>query len=65
MKKALAWLRKGAYDKSSVSKLTAHSFLVFVNTELLASCDLAENAPTQISLRCAYRWMHKMGFHYL
>ena len=63
--KALAWLRKGAYDKSSVSKLTVHSFLAFVNTELLPSCDLPENAPTRISLRCAYRWMHKMGFRYL
>ena len=65
MKKALAWLRKGAYDKSSVSKLTAHSILAFVNTALLASCDLPENAPTRISLRCVYRCMHKMGFRYL
>ena len=63
--KALAWLRKGAYDNSSASKLTAHSFLAFVNNELLPSCDLPDNAPTQISLRCAYRWMHKMGFQYL
>ena len=63
--KALAWLRKGAYDNSSASKLTAHSFLAFVNNELLPSCDLPDNAPTQISLRCAYRWMHKMGFRYL
>ena len=54
-----------AYDKSSVSKLTAHSFLAFVNTELLPSCHLPENAPTWISLRCVYRWMHKMGFRYL
>ena len=63
--KALAWLQKGAYDNTSASKLTAHSFLALVNNELLPSCDLPDNAPTQISLRCAYRWMHKMGFRYL
>ena len=36
----------------------------FVNDDLLPASNLPENSTSQISLRCAYRWMHKMGFRY-
>ena len=60
--KALTWLRKNIYQKKA--QVTAHTFMKYVNEELLASFTLPENAPIQISLRSAYRWMHKMGFTY-
>lgn len=60
---ALSWLRKCAYGNNKDTLLTERSFMEFVCTELLSSCDLP-NAPTQISLRSTYRWMHKMGFTY-
>ena len=60
---AIAWLKQNIYSKKT--QVTAHSFMKFVNEDFLPSySDLPENAPTQISLRSAYRWLHKMGFCY-
>ena len=61
--RAIAWLRHNMYSKKT--QVTAHSFMKFINEDLLPSySDLPENAPTQISLRSAYRWLHKIGFGY-
>lgn len=59
-KKALEWLRENVYKKEAV--MTAATFAIWVNSELLPNSHLPPGFPRSVTPRTARKWLHDLGF---
>ncbi len=54
-------IRENAFKKGATN-MTARSFCLWVNDELLPSSDLEPGAPRRIGVEVSRNWLHSMGF---
>jgi hypothetical protein len=60
-RKAAEWVRANAFLKGQPN-MTAQSFCVWVNEDLLPSSHLPPHFPRRVSFRTSIRWLHHLGF---
>ena len=60
-KKAAEWVRANAFRKGQPN-MTAQSFCVWVNEDLLPSSHLLPHFPRRVSFRTSVRWLYHLGF---
>ena len=60
-KKAAEWVRANAFLKGQPN-ITAQSFCVWVNEDLLPSSHLLPHFPRRVSFRTSVRWLYHLGF---